>query len=630
MTRIRSIVAVSSAERELIERGRAAFKEMLPDLDFDAQRWPTKGSRLRGSSAAGGVILWRPPEHFSRTAVSLRFSRVVKSLNVLHLLNAGTLANAARAANLLWAALMRRRGGDPEAFSWQGLSAADFEEGEAMLIELGLGKQTTYRMCLQWSALLERLNAAGVCRTINPTFSIGKPECRERQTLLGQQQRMDRMMSDEAIDALARLFAGEFELEASEQLRICLVALLFATGLRFREVATLPMDALRTESNRYFVHYFKAKSRTIVEEKIPLSSSQAELAQEAIERVLKLTRSARRRASKLTASPDAFPVPGTWGRLVTQTELARFVGMTREGARLHFEAAAESLFPRKTVFDVKKVRAIMQNDRSNESVVGVCATASGAWLPLDQALFIEFATHKGKKSNRSRIHVNTIRHGMLLDFCAVTAGRPPSIFERLDLRDRQGKLISFTPHAVRHYVTTKASKAGVADAHLVRWQRREHVGDLQAYKHLTAEDRVAQMKAALRTGRLHGEVAQTLVELAPEDADRYLESVVQAVHVTPLGLCLHDFSTTPCPKALNCVKRCGSFVFDPEDQEQRSTLTKLRERNQRALEQARKAVTAGQSLAEAWVVEFEETIDGIDRLLSGAESPDGTRFERSP
>jgi hypothetical protein len=439
---------------------------------------------------------------------------------------------------------------------------------------------------------------------------------------------MDRMMSDDAIDALARLFAGEFELDASDQLLVCFVAVLFATGLRFREVARLPVDALRKEGSRYFVHYFKAKSRTVVEEKIALSVSQAKLAREAIKRALQLTRRARRRAGELAASPEVFPIPLTWKSSVGETELARFVGMTGEGARLHYEAAARVMSRGKVVFDVKAIRAIMQAELSNESVVGVCATASGAWLRLDQAIFIDFASHK-HKSLRSRVHVHTIRHGMLLNFCASTPGRSPSVFERFDLRDREGKLIGFTPHAVRHYVTTKAAKAGVPDAHLMRWQRREHVGDLQAYKHLTAEDRVAQMKAALRTGQLHGEVAQTFVELAPEDADRYLESVVQAVHVTPLGLCLHDFSTAPCPKALNCVKRCSSFVFDPADQEQRTALVKLRARNAGVLKQANEAVSAGDSLAEAWVVEFEETIDGIDQVLSGAPPGGRTRFERA-
>lgn len=628
MSRVRSIVAISTAERELVERGRAAFAEMLPGLDFDAQIWSTKGFRMQGSSAAGGTIRWIPPAHFTTVPMSPRFAWAVKSLALLHLSNAGTLACAARAMCLLWASIMRRRGGNTEAFSWEGVDAADFEAGEAMLIEQGLSKQTVYRMCLQWSTLLERLNAAGLCRRINPTFAVGRPELRERRTLLGQQECMDRMMSDDAIDALARLFAGEFELDVSDQILICLVAMLFATSLRFREVASLPVDALRQEGSRYFVHFFKAKSRTVVEDRIPLSQSQAKLVLEAIKRTLSLTRRARRRAAELAANSDVFPIPSSWRSKVSESELARFVGMTDGGVRKHYGSAMEPSSQGRVMYDVSKLRTIMQADRSNESVVGVCSTASGAWLPLDQALFIDFATHK-HKSLRSRIHVHTIRHGTLLNFLASIPGRPPSIFERVGLHDRQGRPIAFNPHAIRHYVTTKAAKAGVPDAHLVRWQRREHVGDLQAYKHLTAEDRVSQMKAALRTGRLHGEVAQAFVELAPEDADRYLESIVQAVHVTPLGLCLHDFSIAPCSKALNCVKRCSSFVFDPSDRDQRSALTKLRSRNLAALKKAEQVLSAGDSLAAAWVSEFTETVEGIDRILDASYTGVVTRFERA-
>ena len=62
-------------------------------------------------------------------------------------------------------------------------------------------------------------------------------------------------------------------------------------------------------------------------------------------------------------------------------------------------------------------------------------------------------------------------------------------------------------HQFRHWVTTKAAIAGVPDEVIAGWQGREHIGDLEAYKHLTPGERVDALRAALESGRTKGRVA---------------------------------------------------------------------------------------------------------------------------
>jgi hypothetical protein len=80
------------------------------------------------------------------------------------------------------------------------------------------------------------------------------------------------------------------------------------------------------------------------------------------------------------------------------------------------------------------------------------------------------------------------------------------------------------------------------------------MGDLEAYKHITPGERLDTLKAALTAGRVKGEIADMYFSLKDDVRDVLLEDQLQAVHVTPLGLCVHDFKVTPCPKFLNCVK----------------------------------------------------------------------------
>jgi hypothetical protein len=67
------------------------------------------------------------------------------------------------------------------------------------------------------------------------------------------------------------------------------------------------------------------------------------------------------------------------------------------------------------------------------------------------------------------------------------------------------------------------------------------VGDLEAYKHLTTSERLGALKAALKAGRMRGQIADMYFSLKEDVRDLFLEGQLQAVHVTPLGLCVHDF-----------------------------------------------------------------------------------------
>lgn len=626
---VATITSRSRAETIFVDRGRAAFAELFPDQDFDASTWNFK--HLKKAGAGGGNVTvnvgrWAPDA--ANRAPPSTYVEVVKAYFATSGRACGSLTNSATAAKWLWHAIDDRLGAKAGMFKWETLRKSDAERAEELMIAHGMRASTVYRRCIDLRALLAGVSNAGLLVPMDPTFRTARQESLDRYTLNGQEARMAKMPSEHAIQALASLFRGDIELDPFEQLLSCVAAVMFATGLRIQEVLHLSIDALRREGPRYFLCYFKAKSRRVVEERMALSAMQGELVAEALRKALAHTSGARLRAHELVRSTESFPMP-PW------TEHRHELSATETAELLGIQPASTSKLPdsvrrrrdagsNATYFDRESLRAHLQAVRVRaypESIRGVTNTADETWLPLDRAVFIVFADEAHRARGTNRLLVGLVTQQQVGDFLGASNPDKRSIFQRNGLLEETGLPISLNAHQIRHYVTSKASSAGIADAYLVRWQRREHVGDLEAYKHLTIDERVGRLRELLKAGRLQGDIASMYFNLADGERDVFLEEVVQAIHVSHLGFCVHDFNTAPCPKAMNCVRGCGSFLFDTHDQTQRQRLKDLARRNHRALQDAREALASGNGiLADEWVAELEATNAGIETILAVAPS----------
>ena len=626
---IANITTRSLAEANFVDRGRAAFAELFPDQDFDASTWNFK--HLKKAGAGGGNIavnVGRWALNGGNRAPPSTYVEVVKAYFATSGRACGSLTNSATAALWLWRAIDDRLGAKAGIFTWTELRKSDAERAEELMIAHGMRPSTVYRRCVDLRALLAGVSNAGLLVPMNPTFRTARQETLDRYTLSGQEARMAKMPSEAAIHGLSSLFRGDVDLDEFEQLLTCVVTVMFGTGLRIQEVLHLAIDSVRREGSRYFLCYYKAKSKRVIEEKMALSTLQGELVSEALRRAEELTSDARVRARELVRSPAAFPLPA-WAETKLElsfAEVAELLGCNSmsvyklpNGVERTIDATSGTLCLCRT-----SLQTHLQATRerySPESIKGVTPTADGAWLSLDRAAFIAFRNEGNGARGTNRLLVELVSQQQVGDFLGASNPLKNSIFRRKGLLESNGQPISLNAHQIRHYVTSKASSAGIADAYLVRWQRREHVGDLEAYKHLTIDERVDRLRELLRAGRLQGDIASMYFNIADGERDVFLTEVVQAIHVSHLGFCVHDFNTAPCPKAMNCVRGCGSFLFDTEDQEQRQRLKDLARRNQRALQDAREALASGNGiLAVEWVAELEATNAGIETILATAPS----------
>lgn len=397
----------------------------------------------------------------------------------------------------------------------------------------------------------------------------------------------------------------------------------------FGEVLTLPLDCEATEGAgadlRYGLRYYIEKTPggekcLAVHWFTPL---QGELAHIAIAEVKMLTESARNRARILEQNPDTVPLPGiSPDAFLTNHQIADLsgahsknnCGMLRSKC-LHQQSVRSA--DRRLLYPASAVIAYLFSLRRPLWIVD---RHDGTRQSLSESLFIQFRHAGSAVKGTNPLLVEGVRANTINDFLG-SCGRSgtKSAFERYNVRDSAGKFCSMNSHQFRHWVTTKAAKAGVMDHVLARWQGREHIEELGAYKHLTSDERLETLKAALRNGRVKGEVAEMFFSLKDDVRDTFLEGQLQAVQITGLGLCVHNFNVTPCPKLLNCVKDCEDYLLDTANQGHINNLVQLQSRTELILDQALQQRAKGdEDLSESWVADHEATLSGVKRILSAA------------
>lgn len=623
---------VSSAEAAYVRQGQALFETMFPDAagQFEAPCWDIR--RLRTSqhkktnsrlyfTLYGSNVDPLPP----------RFSNVVKAYILLNKSSSATMTLRVDIARVFWQAI-RQRFGDTDAFDWRQLTEDDLLRAEHVML-IHWNQSTTYKRCTQLQYMMRALAAVrggGIVRPMDAPFTTPRTDDSERYTLDGQLDRMKRLPSDDAMYAVGDIYAKHAK-EPPDRLISCVLALMLATAFRIGEVLTLPFDCLYSEGastkKRWGLRYHKEKSRGGEKQLAVrwMTPKQAELAKVAIEEARSITAPARAQARILEAAPDRMPLPGfRWNALLRREEVARLLGMkaesvsaislsklprkmVREGVSRHYEYRATDVAS--YIFSVR-VPDLWMIDRRD-----------GTKQKFSESLFVVFRNFMHRQRGTNPLLVESLTEQTVNDFLGGRTERGEAVvrsaFERFGLADRTGAFFKLHTHQFRHWVTTKAAVAGVPDEVIARWQGREHIGDLEAYKHLTPAERVATLKTALESGRTRGNVADMYFNLEDDIRDVFLEGQLQAVHVTPLGLCVHDFKVSPCPKLLNCVKDCDDYLFDTANNAHRQNLVQLRERTKLTLEHAEAQKShGGVDLSDNWIADAKATLAGVERILT--------------
>ncbi|WP_256588019.1 hypothetical protein [Pseudomonas sp. LG1D9] len=153
----------------------------------------------------------------------------------------------------------------------------------------------------------------------------------------------------------------------------------------------------------------------------------------------------------------------------------------------------------------------------------------------------------------------------------------PSIFSRRSLTESNGAPIRLTSHQPRHWRNTIYHLTGMSDVQQALALGRKRLDQNVYYQHTSIEENTAAhheflafnshheridfLHTGIRDKRIQGALTDSyhalLSDKGTTTAEAFLTVHATALHVTPFGGCIHDFSQAPCPKHLQCWNGCS-------------------------------------------------------------------------
>ncbi len=129
---------------------------------------------------------------------------------------------------------------------------------------------------------------------------------------------------------------------------------------------------------------------------------------------------------------------------------------------------------------------------------------------------------------------------------------PPTMFQRLGLKDEDGSEIEMTTHMPRRWLSTVAERGGMDQWQLAQWAGRRRMRDNKSYDGRTKDEKIAMAaKLMVRTE------APTALEAVKANLPVSYESLginrIGVAHITEYGMCVHDYSMSPCSKGGECM-----------------------------------------------------------------------------
>lgn len=199
-----------------------------------------------------------------------------------------------------------------------------------------------------------------------------------------------------------------------------------------------------------------------------------------------------------------------------------------------------------------------------------------------------------------------------------------SLFERFGFKNRDGSSIHLTSHQLRHWLSTMSERAGMDDYTLAQWAGRARVADNRSYDHRTPEERLASVRSVLTLDK-----PSLLERVKLRQPVSYEELGVDRLGVakpTLFGLCVHDYSMTPCVKSRQCMT-CKEHVTVKGDLASLGRIRLLEDQMHLALSRAQENHEARTFGADRWVDHFKwelAHVEAIRKMLERNDVPEGT------
>ncbi|HBO3197819.1 hypothetical protein [Pseudomonas aeruginosa] len=477
-----------------------------------------------------------------------------------------------------------------------------------------------------------------------------------------QRKSDDILPSREAMEAYA--LCSNHPLSEGEEILLRVIDLLIATGQRGNEVAVIPYDCwverpikgtagkVVVDANgkpivecgiRYFAEkQFQSRVHWFAESDVPL-------ARRAVERLKVLTQEQREIARWQEAHPGRL-----WNyspqTAMSEVEVLDWLGFSenretlrnlsvyfsRNGVHPLDETSHQNKAIKRRYLAGDIERFLVPKLRGHAALTENVGGKLCVVLKTSETLAMAFDGQFRLNGREANVFRAIPRRVTLVDINRALGNdeKYPSIFSRRSLTESDGAPIRLTSHQPRHWRNTIYHLTGMSDVQQALALGRKRLDQNVYYQHTSIEENTAAhqeflafnshheridfLHSGIRDKRIQGALTDSyhalLSDKGTTTAEAFLAVHATALHVTPFGGCIHDFSQAPCPKHLQCWNGCSHLHLMGTPSE-RVNLEKQAENLTTAITIMRDA-GAGEAGSDVWLADQEDKLNNLKSVLA--------------
>jgi len=434
-------------------------------------------------------------------------------------------------------------------------------------------------------------------------------------------RREQKMPSEEALSAMAEIFSNDPS-SPKDIFTSATFAMLMCAPSRASEVLELPVDCEveQTDSKgvkRYGWRFYSGKGFGGNIKWIP--TEMVGIAKEAIIRIKSLTEESRALAKWVEHNPDKFYLHSKAPQVDYNTPLSSIDASRALGFSSHSYEASESALSK---------MGLASKNGSN--------TLSTLWqyvMSRQPKNFPWLSKKKGIKYSgalfcmqRNILHVQRVTSPVILWAPTINVfnnnitpreslrNAHQSIFDRYGYKASDGGRIKMTSNQVRHLLNTIAQRGGLSQLQIAKWSGRAEAKQNRTYNHMSEYEMVSlaeELDTSLTLFGPAGEVAKSI----PISIQEFNTMEKGPVHVTEFGVCVHDFTMSPCEKYRDCLNCTEQVCIKGE----KGKLDRIKGRLNEVERQyivASKAMDDGEAGADRWFEYHKITLHRLKELVS--------------
>lgn len=389
--------------------------------------------------------------------------------------------------------------------------------------------------------------------------------------------------SDKLVDSSVFRVIGELYLKVPQDHKyrfyILMLTLLACTGRRFSEVSLLPNQqlSLDEEGNTYIEYFPKKASRGDAftpKRRLYLPSEVSSIVGDVLIEIAEITAKVRATAEEMQKSrgPDLRFLDSIsedkklYADDLTELGISHTVLSTTGWLRKQNLAwpdnsalTKQSIKPANPIFFTDKNGIIKYCFRNfSEAYLSVIHTDQfGKEYYLEDLLFIrQLGLSSGSYAHWLATSCSQSMFTTFLRYFPALAAEYTS---------SSSIAVDFTSHHFRHTLNTLLDEGGLSDLLQTEWFGRTNPRDTKAYQHTSREKRALMLREDIKKGLVGGQLAEQIKVVPVEVQDAILKARIQAVHDVGTGICIHNFSQTPCERHLQCSADCKDYVWAKDD-----------------------------------------------------------------